>query len=431
MTSTGPNQSTIGALLSAKALTDDVVSRARAFERWWKERAPDLPLGEELTLAYLVDHPDWRATAATKAASSLARYYRDTAGVEIGGDLLRRYLTHRRRARGPALALVEPLRVEDAREIAEALDNESVPRSREPATVRALREGLALLRCTAPENQSLMAAWASVSALALQQSGESAWLSDPQGALVSRLDTGRAEEWRTHLAVLNRREAVLGRVANAMQRAGLAETVRVAALTDADWDWLWRMLDPALPRLLRDRAYMLVGLAHARRHAELRRLDIEDLVERESGFDMTYFDGKSRRELHRTLGHAAGDAGRCSPECPSCALSDLLRWERECMSRTSGPVFATRYRGEVLRMTRQNARLRIRAMTAAVADSPWGSTRSLRAGAATTAWEAHWSLERIATDLTGHGSVDQVRHYIRNSGSPAGTLQVMLEGPST
>jgi integrase len=201
------------------------------------------------------------------------------------------------------------------------------------------------------------------------------------------------------------------------------------AVHDEQWTWLWRGLDPELPRRLRDRAYLLVGVAHARRHAELRRVDLEQVTATVAGFHVTYFDHKSNTWIGKDLHHVISPDGTCGAECAACALRDLLDWEYQCMGRTTGPVFATRYGAKVGRMTRHNGRHRIRAATSRVAGHPWGSTRSLRAGGATSAWEAVWSLEQIARECTGHRDISQAALYIRRHGTPAGTLQLNLARP--
>ncbi|OIQ79184.1 phage integrase family protein [mine drainage metagenome] len=295
--------------------------------------------------------------------------------------------------------------------------------------VRALRDGLVLVRSTAGAEQSIHAAMSNLARLRVEEDSAHT-LHDGAGTVLAHLSPDGAHQWAAHLEVLADRSGLVRRARTAFRRSGIKPDAPVGALTDRQWAWLWRGLDPDMPRRLRDRAYVLVGVTHARRHAELQRLNIEDIRSTPAGFHITYVDRKNRSTIIRDLHHAIGPDTTCSVECGACALQDLLDWEAQCMGRTTGPAFATRYAGTVRPMTRQNGRHRIREATRHIADQPWGSTRSLRAGAATSAWEAGWSVEQIAREVTGHNDLSQADLYIRRLGTPAGTIQLDLT-PST
>jgi hypothetical protein len=127
----------------------------------------------------------------------------------------------------------------------------------------------------------------------------------------------------------------------------------------------------------------------------------QHVIPTQAGYVVSYLGTKNGDDHQRQLAHI-GAVAECPPECPACALDDLLEWETTCMKRSSGPEVSTHYGGAIRHMTRQNGRLVVRAISGMIAKSPWGSTRSLRAGAATSAWEQGWPLELIASRITGH-----------------------------
>lgn len=398
------------------------LTAARAFERWRLARAPLTPMGEQLLLAYLLDNPHWSPIAARTTAQKVDRVFRFRTGTRLSGDLLRRHITKGLKGSSHApLPLVEPIRVEDAQQIATELDKTDAP-----SRVAALRAGLVLLTRTTDLNQPLERCWRRIATLALTVTAGGHQLQFSDGEHIADLTPDAAATWEQHLAILNNGQRVHARARAAANRAGIDLDAPAAGLTEAQWNWLWRALDPHLYVDIRDRAYLLVGLATARRHAELRRLDIEDTAIHERGITVRYWDGKGRRHLSYDVLHGGGPESGCSPECPACALHDLLAWVQECEGRKVGPVFATHYAGEVRRMSRQSGRLRVRRLTALISDAPWGSSRSLRAGAATSAHELGMSVQEIAEKVTRHETLDEARKYIRKAGLPGDTIQLRI-----
>lgn len=415
-------------LHGAAGLDERAHSAGTAFSAWRTRRAPDQPLSEQLVLAYLLDHPHWQWTTSKTAAWALERYHR-TDGIALVGPLVRAHLSDLRRTARSPLPQTAPLRGADATSISSRLHDLDTAPQRQQGAVLAMRYGLAAVRLAADPNSSLGEAFAGLSTMRLESGLGSTVLVTADGSPVAHMDPHRATLWTQHEQLFADMDRVRRRAAGAATRSGVNLGQRLGDVTDAQWEWLWRMLDASTPRRLRDHAYLLLGFEHARRHAELSRLDITDVVETSTGYAVLYRKTKNGHSFQGDVAHER-DGGRCVEHCPSCAVRDLLDWERSCMHRSSGPLLATRYGGTVRRMTRQNGRLRVQALTGLVAEEPWGSTRSLRAGAATTAWEAGWSVEMIAKHVTGHRDVNQADLYIRRHGAPGGTLQLRLTPPA-
>jgi hypothetical protein len=416
-------------LRRGRVLDESARTSGKAFERWRTEKSPTMPVDELLLLAWLLAHRDWEWGTAKGAAWSVNRYYRHVHGTTLIGTRVKKYLARLRRTGRSPLPLTEPVRGTDVTAVSDRLHELDDAPDRHPDAVVAMRDGLVALRLAAPASSSLRDAFAALGRLRIQDDGTTTTLRTGEGRVVDTLSPERAALWEQHLPMLRDTTRVVRRARSAAARSGLTLDQRVGDLTEEQWEWLWRMLDEATPRRLRDHAYLLLGFEHARRHAELHRAQIEDVITTGDGYRVRYTDDKNGDVIIRDAAHARNEAG-CLSSCPACALGDLLRWERTCMRRTTGPLLATRYGGQVRAMTRQNGRLRVRSLTALVSEEAWGSTRSLRAGAATTAWEAGWSVEMIARDLTGHHDVDQAAQYIRRHGSTGGTLQLRLTAPA-
>lgn len=408
--------------LTGGGTTQSAFEKVRAFERWWQRRAKDDALSEKLVLAYLLDHEHWAWNTARTAAAAVSSHYRATIGIELYGQTLRAYLARRGREGRSRLPLVEPLRLPEARTVAAAMaSREQTP---EDTFVAALRDGVVLLRRRAEPDRTIEAALTDLARLRIDE--DDGALIGAGERILDRLSPKGVTLWAGHLVTLANCGRLTQRSGAALKRAKIAPGTPVAALTDAQWAWLWRSIDHTMPRRIRDRAYILVGLTHARRHAELKRLDLEHITATSEGFRVEYDDRKGRSHITKHLNHLDPGDRPCGEECAACAMQDLLDWEHECMGRTTGPAFATRYGGQVRRMSRQNARHRIRAATALLGEHPWGSTRSLRAGAATSAWEAGWTLKKIAREVTCHNDVSQADVYVRKCGVPGTGLQLNL-----
>jgi hypothetical protein len=411
-------------LCSGVSMDESARTAGKAFEHWRARRAPSAPVGELLVLAWLLDHPHWQWSTAKSAAWSLDRYSRLTHGTALVGRHVTTYLTRLgTKARSP-LPLTEPLRGADVADVSERLHELDDAPQRNHDAIVAMRDGLAVLRLSADPAGSLGEGFGGLSRLRVEQHRGSTVLVTGDGVVVNELSPQGAALWAQHLPLLERTR-VVRRACTATALCGLSLDHRVGDISEAQWEWLWRMLDSSTPRRLRDHAYLLLGFEHARRHAELRRLNIEHVTATGDGFTVLYEHTKNGDDFVGTVAHHRGE-GRCVAYCPACAVQDLLWWERCCMRRTTGPLLATRYGGSVRAMTRQNGRLRVQWLTGLVAEEPWGSTRSLRAGAATTAWEAGWPVQMIAEHVTGHRDVNQTDQYIRRHGATGRTLQLRL-----
>jgi len=374
---------------------------------------------------WLLDHRDWRYNTARTAAWAVDRWHRSAHGTSLVGDAVTAYLARLGKRSPSPLPLTEPLRGADVVAVSEQLHALDAHPGTGQEMVVALRDGLTAMRLFAANCSTLREGFDALQALSLEVHADTSFLVAGGTEVIAEASPERAALWSQHLSLLRDRRRVCQRASTAAHRSGLTLDNRIGDLSEEQWEWLWRMMDGTTTRRLRDHAYLLLGFEHARRHAELRRLDIEDVTPADDGLLVTYRRTKNGDDWVGALAHD-GSGGTCSAYCAACAVSDLLRWEQLCMRRPDGPLLATRYGGAVRRMTRQNGRLRIRHLTRSVSDVPWGSTRSLRAGAATTAWESGWSVEMIARHLTGHRDVNEAAQYVRRHGAAGGTLQLRL-----
>lgn len=199
-----------------------------------------------------------------------------------------------------------------------------------------------------------------------------------------------------------------------------------AGLTEAQVERLVRFCNTDLMRQMRDRAYMLVGLALCRRHAELRELEGRHVKETGDGFYVTVPPTKGRRHsrmapevlfLERTGG----------PGCPATALSGWLDLLGESGQKGEHlPVFPALHHGVPagpLPTTTKSMSRGMRRLVATVetivsagfmleGTSPRVGTRSLRVGGIVTLAESGADSAEIAkTSL--HQSVEQLAVYLR------------------
>lgn len=400
------------------------VTAGNTFERWRVQRAPLAPVDERLLLAYLVDRPDWSPLTARTTVQKLDRVFTAHSGRRLSSDAVATYIARMRATREHApLELVPALRFDDARRIVTEADRLEVS-----ADVSALRAGLLMLRGLTDLSLPLKTCWSRISGLVLESDADGVYLSlNDRGKRVA-VPSQDADAWKQHLSVLNNRRRVYGLLRTAYGRAGLDPNTVAATLTEERWDQHWRALDPQIEKKIRNRAYLLVGTVTARRHAELARFTWDDVTVHPDGVSVRYQDNKHGRPVHYELTHPGTTQTPCPVECAACALEDLLIWQTECEGRRGGLVFATTYAGTTRAMSRQNGRLLIRSLTGLITDTPWGGTRSLRAGAATSWFERGLPIEQIARYITHHDSLHEARKYIRKTGSPGGTLQVPISG---
>jgi len=418
-----------------EATVADRTYQAGRFVRWCEEVAPDDPIDETLVLAYLLDHPAWQWSTAKAAARAIEWCFAQHDQPGLCGLIVSRYLADLAATKGrTALPKTEPLRIEDAARLADAIDAaaQQPPTGRYAVPVAALRPLLVLARHVADPNEQIHHVHRNLLA-----PGALEVTTGPGGPILAvRLDaltahvplsTDQATAWQEHLTHLQGNSAAAERrIARALTNTGLPINVTAGELDDDLWGWVWTNIDPDTPRRVRDRAYLLVGLANARRHIELARLDISDVHPIADGYRLEYRRTKNGDPHSAVVAHLGDGQDPCPTSCPACALADQLRVAKDFRGQTTGPLLATRYGGELRTMTRQNGRLRVRHLTKAADGQAWGSTRSLRAGAATSAAERGWSLPQIAK-LTGHRDLNQVPVYVRRHGTPLGTVQLSLD----
>jgi integrase len=199
-----------------------------------------------------------------------------------------------------------------------------------------------------------------------------------------------------------------------------------AGLSEAQVERMVRFCNTDLLRQMRDRAYMLVGLALCRRHAELRALVGYHLQETKAGFYVTVPPTKSRR-TSRMAPEVLFLERTGSPACPATALSHWLELLDECGRKGAHlPVFPAVHQGvpagplpaATKSMTGAMRRLVGTVETIVSAGytlegrSPQISTRSLRVGGIVTLAESGAEPAEIAkTSL--HQSVEQLAVYLR------------------
>lgn len=227
----------------------------------------------------------------------------------------------------------------------------------------------------------------------------------------------------------HRMQCAIQTVIPTFRRAGLPPPARygdaveaVQALEPDAYAWLVRWCDYKLAKRLRDRAVVAVGVATARRGIELSRLNRSDIEPFEHGWLLTFRQHKTaldgREPIERALSHIGVDEQPCDAGCPACALTDWLdlldrRWPNRPTSEAALPsdvkVAAPRGRLHPGIITGL-----IKATCAALSDAPQNlSSRSMRVGGATAAYQAGLPLHEIATDVTGHKDLEQLARYIR------------------
>jgi integrase len=159
----------------------------------------------------------------------------------------------------------------------------------------------------------------------------------------------------------------------------------------------------------RDQALLLLGFAGAFRRSELVALQVEDVVEEESGLRLTIRRSKGDQA---GAGQVVGISRTGSATCPVAALA---AW-REAAAIAAGPLFRSVDRhgriGDSLSDKAVALVVKRRAELAGL-DPALFSGHSLRAGLATSA-AAHGLEERDIQRQTRHRSLTVLRRYIRD-----------------
>lgn len=205
----------------------------------------------------------------------------------------------------------------------------------------------------------------------------------------------------------------------AARRAGLSLKVAPypsAGMAPGELEWLLPFLNWQVLVQLRNRAYVLLGVAHARRADELNRLTVGDLLEQPGGLDVLVASSKTDGDGEGTLlplQHEEDDpTGGCVNHCPIGALE---RWT-QTMSRlwdvsATDPLFPSMRAGQAVptgKLTTADGSRILRQ----VLGRDDVSSRTMRASTITALRAENEPLERIAT-VSRHASLEQLARYLR------------------
>jgi hypothetical protein len=197
------------------------------------------------------------------------------------------------------------------------------------------------------------------------------------------------------------------------RRAGLGTLVGhcdlwAPDLTDAEWQWVAPFVREHHLRNLRDRAYILGGVATAARHANLADVQLSDVTADQWGYEIQFRRTKTRvdGQLVR-VDHATPEA----PGCPACALAGWLA-AAAVLGHSTGALFPSIRRGKI-----RPERFSVVAGTEAIRRAcrtvghVQASTRCLRRGGATTVAETTGDLGAVK-QLTDHKTGAVALRYI-------------------
>lgn len=389
-------------------------------------------LDEQTLPAFLASRPDWTAGSMRDAVRALCRRHTDEGGPALDLARVNDFIAARanmpRSSQATPLGTMLPL---SAGDLAAALTDTGTPI--DPTAAR-LRAALAVARSTgarlelpAPDGTRLArqeVVWtvrADQAVQALDGAQAAGWLLARERAAVGGdyplARGGAPNRFRT--------SRDLDRLATAARVAGLDPSVGLDSLVTAcDGAGMRRWLgacDPHLPTRMRDRAYVLVGLATGARHASLRELLREDCVELHGGVELGVPVSKQRlRGGHmrrQFLVHDQAGGPTCAPTCPACALGRWLTWLDETSSDLRR-VFGVRVRGQETAMTTKSGRDIVRRVWAHSGgdDQARVGTRSLRSGRATELARSGAPWPVISAEL-GHGHLDTTTVYLTAVGS--------------
>jgi len=191
-----------------------------------------------------------------------------------------------------------------------------------------------------------------------------------------------------------------------------------AGLTSVELDWHIAAINPDMTRTLRTTSYLTVGHAVAARHADLARIQLEDVSETLEGYELGQRGEKSRStsQVRHLVSHTCdGDRSRL---CPACSLGAWLECLRVVHRRTSGPLLAVYYGRSWKTMHTNTANLFLKNACDAVGADAEGrriATRSLRAGKSTEMARANVSLAGIMA-ITRHKTENEFLRYVRAIG---------------
>lgn len=400
------------------ALNEGIRARWAHFSAWCEaheiEAQPTLP---HTLLLYLHAHyPRWRHSTARSAVSSVVAVNRHLGFPSPRSALVSRYLKILRT--DPAIP--EPQHKVDAIDPAQLV---------EVTLALAVPE----LDCVAVHRAALLAlaiaAGRPIADVAVDPSCVTVTLTDVRVTLPDggRVILGKAQAhlrdavaaWASHPEATSLAE--VGRpdgFCPVFRRAGveMPDPTAAPALSVEDQRWLLRAVDPRLEKHLRDRAYVLTGFATALRHENLARFTVKDCTQG-PGF-VVLAVGPRKNDPDAKFGderlNCPNPRSGCGLyHCAACAVKEWLTYLARQGRLDGSPLFATRYGGRLRSMTRQNARLVLRAMWLKIDPDAIIATRSMRAGAVTSAYAAGMDIDVIAATLSKHRTVSEAAGYLR------------------
>lgn len=428
--------------ISAHARPNDAqyLNTIARWERWCLEHGEDpLPSNETVVLRYLHSHfGDWRPEYVRAIVNQLNRMHRVAGHGKLTGDRTTKYIQALRRVGGPS-PKIDPIRPGDLTRLVVQV-YEPGPPDKHLARLQGT-VALALL-LDIPiwvderkwDGRSPVAAQVVREAITIRddgrlriQAGDGIVLLDPTRdpvlvAMVRDCLEAAPEDPRPFALDQNRRERLIRHLRSMGKEPSAFVAGDFSECSPEERQWFLACLDPHLEVQYRNAAYLLVGWSLACRHDDLEEMTIEGTHRVRAGFVITQKFSKTDRRgegTDRTLGHA--DTGRacetgspCHPLCAVRALTDWLAMQRFRFGRTKGPLFTSRAKGRSTSMTRSNAMWILRALwrDAGLDQGALIGTRSMRVGAATTAYEQRMPLLDIM-DLLRHASPDVTQVYIR------------------
>jgi len=427
---------------------DSYTDRFGHFTRWCDAHdLTALPCDEQTVLRYLhAHHPAWSHGHAKNTRAAINFVHEDQGHPKPASARTAHYLAVLRSNDKPAQEKVTALRTQEAQAIAGA------GRDAPTAEVLLARRVLAVLTALPPSAapgrpvrghfgllRSAVRHVLALTADAFDVSDFDIRVTMP-GAVPLLIDASHQPQ--AHAALMASCSDGQPSVAGAGDDLGVSAE-RVVTLLRAAWPRAGLPADPTLDaiglltvdeqrRLLchlddrhadrvRNHAYMATGLFTAMRHVNLSTLDVREVRVLDHGVGVEILVLRSKNDpdgkgLTKVLTHVGESTATCShPICPACAVIAQLEEVQACQGRSTGPLFATRYGGRWRAMTRQNGRLVLAGAwsAAGLPDGARVATRSLRAGAATSASEAGWELWEIAMDLTDHRDLATCLVYVR------------------
>jgi hypothetical protein len=387
---------------------------------------PGAPATEQEVLRYLHLHRDrWGWGMMTNQVGAIRRGYQDLSLPNPVGDRVRAYLMATRRTKGTQ---AEP-RPTDAIRRDDAVTLAAVPfTERSPEAPQ--RRAILLLGRLAEASAAELATVHADSCIRMEEGWKALvgdrWVLvdrsiDPELALAldvvvpamsgSLLLANSAHDLRAKLKLWGRRA-----------RTPIPIKPFVGAgLHPDDLGWLLALANQFLLGQFRDRVALSVGFALGRRGIDLSRLELTpeptfDTLSRT--WDLFLPEQKNDREREGEwlkLGHLDDP---CPPHCPACLFEGWLSILRHLTPGYGGPLLPARLTtaGPVGRMSVKEMCLAFNDLWVAAGGDPERriGSRSVRVGAATTAYEAGWRLEEIA-DLINHKSLEHLQRYIRRT----------------